>query len=77
MKDKSLELLTEEERRFYNEFTQCRTMEEIDELKKKWEKLNESHKNNEITHYDMTVEEFCKKYDLVSLEEIMERRGIK
>lgn len=35
MKDKSLELLTEEERRFYNEFTRCLTMEEIDELKKK------------------------------------------
>lgn len=76
MKDKSLELLTEEERRFYNEFTQCRTMEEIDELEKKWEKLNESHKNNEITHYYMIVEEF-KKDDLVSLKEIMERRGIK
>lgn len=77
MKDKSLELLTEEERRFYNEFTQCRTTEEIDELGKKWEKLNESHKNNKITHYDVIAEEFCKKYDLVSLEEIMERHGIK
>ena len=40
MKDKSLELLTEEERKFYNEFTLCHTMQEIDELENKWSKLN-------------------------------------
>ncbi len=77
MKDKSLELLTEEERKFYIEFMRCHTIGEIDELEKRWNKSNESKENNEILYYDMTVEEFCKKYNLVSLEDIMERNGIK
>ena len=32
--------------------------------------------NKEIPYYDMSVEEYCKKYGLVSLEEIMEKHGI-
>ena len=70
MEDKSLELLTEEGRRFYDEFTRCETMDEIEELGKKWSKLNESQENNVIPHYDMTLEELDKKYGLVSHEEV-------
>ncbi len=70
MEDKSLELLTEEGRRFYDEFTRCETMEEIEELGKKWSKLNESQENNVIPHYDMTLEELDEKYGLVSHEEV-------
>ena len=70
MEDKSLELLTEEGRKFYEEFTQCQNMKEINKLEKKWNKLNESHENNTIPHYDMTLEEFDKKYKLKSHEEV-------
>ena len=70
MEDKSLELLTEEGRRFYDEFTRCETMEEIEELGKKWSKLNESQENNVIPHYDMTLEELDKKYGLAFIKNI-------
>ena len=70
MKDKSLELMTEEQLKFHEEFTRCQNMEEIYELKKRWEKLNESRENNTIPHYDMTLEEFDKKYKLKSHEEV-------
>ena len=70
MKDKSLELMTEEQLKFHKEFTCCQNMEEIYELKKRWEKLNESRENNTIPHYDMTLEEFDKKYKLKSHEEV-------
>ena len=76
MEDKSLELLTEEERRFHEEFTRCQNMEEIEELEKRLKSLNESRGDAELPHFDMTVDEFCKKYGLVSIEEIMERNGI-
>ena len=70
MEDKSLELLTEEERKLHEEFTQCQNIQEIEELEKKWNKLNESRENIIIPNYDMTLEEFCRKYGLVSHEEV-------
>lgn len=76
MEDKSLELLTEEERRFHEEFTSCQNMDEIEELEKRLKSLNESRADVEFSHFDMTADEFCKKYGLVSIEEIMERNGI-
>ena len=69
MEDKSLDLLTEEGRKSYEEFTRCQSMEEIEELEKRWNKLNESRENT-IPNYDMTLEDFCKKYGLVSHEEV-------
>ena len=77
MEDKSLELLTEEGRKFYEEFTQCQSMEEIEELEKRWNKLNESRENNEIPHLDMTLEEFDAKYKLATLEDIQRKMGWK
>ena len=77
MEDKSLELLTEEGRKFYEEFTQCQSMEEIEELEKRWNKLNESCENNEIPHLDMTLEEFDAKYKLATLEDIQRKMGWK
>ena len=73
MEDKILELLTEEERKLHDEFTRCETMEEIEELEKKWNKLNESQENKAIPHYDMTLEELDKKYGLVSHEEVWKK----
>lgn len=70
MKDKSLELMTEEQLKFHEEFTCCQNMEEIYELEKRWAKLNESRENNTIPHYDMTLEEFDEKYKLKSHEEV-------
>ncbi|MBR5332535.1 MAG: hypothetical protein IKV32_04475 [Muribaculaceae bacterium] len=75
MKDKSLELMTEEGLKPYEEFTRCQNMEEIDELEKRWNKLNES-RENKIPHYDMTLEELCKRYNLVLFEEVMKKYGI-
>ena len=77
MKDKSLELMTEEGLKLYEEFTRCQNMEEIDELEKRWDKLNESRENNTIPHYDMTLEEFDKKYKLKSHEEVWKNRFCK
>lgn len=77
MEDKSLELLTEEGRKFYEEFTQCQNMKEIEELEKKWNKLNESRENNIIPNYDMTLEEFDAKYKLATLEDIQRKMGWK
>ena len=77
MADKILEILTEEERKLHEEFVNCKDWEEVEEFLKKVEKLDKSNEDDEIPYYDMTIEEFCKKYNLVSLEEIMERNGIK
>lgn len=74
MKDKSLELMTEEELKFHEEFTCCQNMEEIYELEKRWEKLNESRENT-IPHYDMTLEEFRAKYHTTSYEEMKKKMG--
>lgn len=70
MSDKILELLSEEDCKLHEEFTRCQNMEEICELQNKWNLLNESHGNNVLPHYDMTLEEFDKKYNLSSHEEV-------
>ncbi len=76
MKDDYLDLFTEEHRNLHEEFTICQDWSEVEEFLKKVGNLNESQENNEIPYYDMSVEEYCKKYGLVSLEEIMDRHGI-
>lgn len=73
MRDRILELLSEEGRKLHEEFTQCLNMEEICELQKKWNILNESRKNNTLPHYDMTLEEFRAKYHTTSYEDIMKK----
>ena len=73
MEDKILELLSEEGRKLHEEFTRCQTMEDFDELEKRWNKLNESSGNNTIPHYDMTLEEFRAKYHTTSYEEMKKR----
>ena len=77
MEDKSLELLTEEERKFHEEFTQCLSMEDIEELEKRWNKLSETRGEAEIPHLDMTLEEFDAKYKLATLEDIQRKMGWK
>ncbi len=73
MESKSLELLTEEQRKLHDEFTRCQNWEEVQEFLKKVEKLNESQENNVIPHYDMTWDEYCKKYNITPIEEIEKR----
>lgn len=73
MEDKSLELLSEEGHKFHDEFTRCQNIEEIYELEKRWKKLNESRGEQPIPHYNMTFDEFCKKYNATPYEE-MEKR---
>lgn len=72
MEDKSLELLTPEQRKLHEEFGKCRTEEDFQRWDKKAKLLNESEANQR-TRLDMTFEEFCQKYNTTSYEE-MEKR---
>ena len=76
MEDKSLELLTPEQRKLHEEFSRCQTWDEVQKFLKKVEKLNESQENNVIPHYDMTLEEFRIKYHTTSLEDIKKKMGM-
>lgn len=73
MEDKSLELLTEDELIFHEEFCRCESREEVFELDKRTRRLNESRGEVEIPRLDMTLEEFRKKYHTTPLEEIMKK----
>ena len=75
MDDRILEILTEEERKLHEEFVNCKDWGEVEEFLKKVEKLNESQANNEIPYYDMTTEEYCKRYNFVTLEDAMKKYG--
>ena len=70
MEDKSLELLTEAERRFFDEYHRCQNEEEIQVLIERENRLNESRENKEIPHLDMTLEELKEKYGLISHEDV-------
>ena len=70
MRDELLELMTEEQRKLHEEFTQCQNWDELEALYKKMERLNESRENNEIPHLDMTLEEFRAKFHTVSYEDV-------
>lgn len=75
MNNKSIKLLTEKQRKLHEEFTRCENWEEVQEFLKKVETLNESQENNEIPYYDMSAEEYCKKYNLKTLDEVMKKYG--
>ncbi|MGM9746448.1 MAG: hypothetical protein ACI30H_05780 [Paludibacteraceae bacterium] len=74
-RDKSFELMTEEDIAFFEAFHNCKTDEEIDALIEQERKLNESRKNNDIPHLDMTLEEFCERYNCTKLDDIMKKYG--
>lgn len=76
MEDKSWELFTEEERKFFEAFHNAKTLEEIEELEKRMNKLYESRENNDIPHYDMTLEEFRAKYHTKPLEDVFAKYGL-
>jgi len=76
MEDKSLDLLTEEQRKLHEEFTQCQNWEEVEIFLKKVEKLKGSRENEDIPHYDMTYDEFLSKYQCVDAEEMRKKYGI-
>lgn len=75
MEDKSLELMSDDGLKLLQEFRNCQSREDFDELKKRWDKLNESI-GNKIPHYDMTLEEFRAKYHTTSYEEMKKRMGM-
>ena len=76
MEDKSLELMSDDGLKLLQEFRNCQSREDFDELKKRWDKLNGSIGNNTIPHYDMTLEEFRAKYHTTSYEEMKKRMGM-
>ncbi|MGM9745555.1 MAG: hypothetical protein ACI30H_01140 [Paludibacteraceae bacterium] len=76
VRDKSFELMTEEQRKFHEEFHNCKTYEEVEALMEREQKLNESRKNNDIPHLDMTLEEFRKKYHTKPLSEGFKKYGL-
>ena len=75
MRDKSWELMTEEGLKLLEEFRNCKTDEDVLELMEREKKLNESRENNEIPHIDITLDEFCAKYNCTKLEDIMKKYG--
>ena len=74
MEDKSLELLTPEQRKLHEEFEKCRTEEDFQRWDQKAKLLNESQ-TNQRTRLDMTYEEFCQKYNVTPYEEMEKRIG--
>ena len=75
MEDKSFELLSENGRRLLEEYRLCQNEKEIQSLIEKQKKLNESRGPQEIPNFDMTLEEFCEKYNCTKLDDIMKRYG--
>jgi hypothetical protein len=75
MEDKSVELMTEGQRKLHEEYTQCQNWDELEALYKKVEKLKESRGEEEIPHLDMTLEEFRAKYHTKPLEEVLHKYG--
>ena len=76
MEDKSLELMSDDGLKLLQEFRNCQSREDFDELEKRWNKFNESSGSNTIPHYDMTLEEFRAKYHTTSYEEMKKRMGM-
>ena len=72
---RDITFVTEEARKFHEEFKKCKTDEEVLELMEREKKLNESRENNEIPHLDTTLDEFCAKYNCTKLEDIMKKYG--
>ena len=70
MEEKEIFFVSEEARKFHEEYHNCQTEEEVQALIEKQNKLNESRENNEIPHLDMTLEEFKEKYGLISHEDV-------
>ena len=73
MADKILEILTEEERKLHEEFVNCKDWAEVEEFLKKVENLDKSKEDDEIPYYDMTIEEYRKKFHTTSYEEMKKR----
>ena len=73
MSGKSIEMLTEEQRKLHEEFTHCQNWEEVEEFLKKVEMINESQENNEIPYYDMTIEEYRQKFNTTSYEDMKKK----
>ena len=75
MEDKSLELLTPEQRKLHEEFVNCKTQEDVDRVIEKTRILSESLSEPE-TYLDMTLEEFDNKYHLAKYEDVKEKMGL-
>lgn len=69
MEDKSLELLTSEQRKLHEEFKLCKTEEDFQRWEKKAKSINESQAAKR-GRLDMTLEEFDAKYKLATYEDI-------
>lgn len=76
MEDENVYFVSEEARKFHEEFLRCETIEEIMELAKREQKRNETRCNLDIPHLDMTYEEFLEKYNCVDSEEIRKKYDI-
>ena len=75
MEDKSLQLLTEEELEILKKFEQCTTIEELKQLEREVNMLNENKSPIEYEDMDMSTEEFKEKYDLIDLRDLKGKYG--
>lgn len=75
MQDENISFISEEARKFHEEFSQCETMEDIMRLEERERKLNEAREAAVIPHLDMTYEEFLEKYHCIDSDELMKKYG--
>lgn len=75
MEDKSLQLLTEEELEILKKFEQCTTIEELKQLEREVNILNENKSPIEYEDMDMSTEEFKEKYDLIDIRDLNGKYG--
>lgn len=69
------ELLTDEERAFDKRLEACTTVEELQQL---GEEMDQFFKDNPLPPKvinNMTLEEFCKKYDLIDIRDLKGKYG--
>lgn len=63
------ELWTEEDWKDFERFNNCNSSEERKRLIREQSKLTESAHNIVYPHIDMSVEDFCAKYNLIRRDE--------
>lgn len=69
------DLLSEEELEILKKFEQCTTIEELKQLEREVNFLNENKDPIEYENMDMSIEEFKDKYGYVSIEDLKGKYG--
>lgn len=63
------EILSEEEKEYFRKSQSCRSSEERKKLIMEDQRLQESNSDIEYPYVDMSLEEFCAKYNLIERDD--------